>query len=140
MEDAGTSEEEDDIDSQDSNTPIDHGHLARNCSIKITVGFFRVVPVGVFATEARRANTSTRTTPEDVCHSRGTKRRGEGILRMQDAGTSEEEDDIDSQDSNTPIDHGHVARNCTIKIITPALKASVISQNLLNLHQRKTSI
>ena len=34
MEDAGTPEE-DDIDSQDSNTPIDHGHLARNCSIKI---------------------------------------------------------------------------------------------------------
>ena len=34
MEVAGTSEE-DDIDSQDSNTPIDHGHLARNCSIKI---------------------------------------------------------------------------------------------------------
>ena len=34
MEDAGTSEE-DDIDSQDSNTPIDHGHLARNFSIKI---------------------------------------------------------------------------------------------------------
>ena len=31
-EDVGTSEE-DDIDSQDSNTPIDHGHLARNCSM-----------------------------------------------------------------------------------------------------------
>ena len=36
MEDAGTSEEDDDIDSQDSNIPIDHGHLARNCSIKIS--------------------------------------------------------------------------------------------------------
>ena len=36
MEDAGTSEEDDDIDSQDSNALIDHGHLARNCSIKIT--------------------------------------------------------------------------------------------------------
>ena len=36
MEDAGTSEE-DNIDSQDSNTPIDHGHLARNCSIKINI-------------------------------------------------------------------------------------------------------
>ena len=35
MEDAGTLEEDDDIDSQDSNIPIDHGHLARNCSIKI---------------------------------------------------------------------------------------------------------
>ena len=32
----------------------------------------------------------------------GTKRRGEGILRMEDAGTSEEDDDIDSQDSNIP--------------------------------------
>ena len=42
--------------------------------------------------------------------------RGEGILRMEDAGTSEE-DDIDSQDSNTPIDHGHLARNCLIKIM-----------------------
>ena len=41
--------------------------------------------------------------------------RGEGILRMEDTGTSEE-DDIDSQDSNTPIDHGHQARNCSIKI------------------------
>ena len=46
---------------------------------------------------------------------------------MEDAGTSEEDDDIDSQDSNTPIDHGHIARNCSIKIITPAVKASVIS-------------
>ena len=34
MEDAGTLEE-DDIDSQDSNTLIDHGHLAQNCLIKI---------------------------------------------------------------------------------------------------------
>ena len=41
MEDSGTSEE-DDIDSQDSNTPIDHGHLARNCSIKILVPEFAV--------------------------------------------------------------------------------------------------
>ena len=37
MEDAETSEEDDNIDSQDSNIPIDHGHLARNCSIKIKV-------------------------------------------------------------------------------------------------------
>ena len=56
----------------------------------------------------------------------GTKRRGEGILRIEDARTSEE-DDIDSQDSNIPIDHGHLARNCSIKIITPALKALIIS-------------
>ena len=39
MEDAGTSEE-DDIDSQDSNTPIDHGHLARNFLIKINIILF----------------------------------------------------------------------------------------------------
>ena len=45
---------------------------------------------------------------------------------MEDAGTTEE-DDIDSQDSNTPIDHGHLARNCLIKITTLAVKASVIS-------------
>ena len=35
MEDAGTSEEDDDFNCQDSNTQIDHGHLAGNCSIKI---------------------------------------------------------------------------------------------------------
>ena len=46
---------------------------------------------------------------------------------MEDAGTSEE-DDTNSQDSNTSIDHGHLARNCSIKIITPAVKASVISR------------
>ena len=45
---------------------------------------------------------------------------------MEDAGTSEE-DGIDRQDSNTPINHGHLARNCLIKITTPAVKASVIS-------------
>ena len=48
---------------------------------------------------------------------------------MENAGTSEEDEGIDSQDSNTPIDHGHLARNCSIKIITPAVKASVISSN-----------
>ena len=56
----------------------------------------------------------------------GTKRREEGIQRMEDAGTSEEDDNIDSQDSNTPIDHDHLARNCSTKIITPAVKASVV--------------
>ena len=39
----------------------------------------------------------------------GTKCRGEGILRMEDAGTSEE-DDTDSQDSNIPTDHSHLPR------------------------------
>ena len=47
----------------------------------------------------------------------GDETSREGILRMEDAGTSEEDDDIDSQDSNTPIDHGHLARNCWINII-----------------------
>ena len=55
------------------------------------------------------------------------KCRGEGILRIENAGISEEDDDIDSQDSNTPIDHGHLAWNCSVKIITPAVKASVVS-------------
>ena len=45
----------------------------------------------------------------------GMKRQGEGILRMEDAGTWED-DDTDSQDSNIPIDHGHLAWNCSIKI------------------------
>ena len=45
----------------------------------------------------------------------GTKRRGEGILRMEDAGTSEE-DDTDSQDSNIPTDHGHLDQNCWNKM------------------------
>ena len=67
-------------------------------------------------------NTPTATTPEP-----GTKRRGERILGMEDAGTPEEDEDIDSQDSNMPIDHGHLARNFSIKIITPAVKASVTS-------------
>ena len=34
---------------------------------------------------------------------------------------------IDNQDPNTPIDHGHLAQNCSIKIIMLAVKASVIS-------------
>ena len=57
----------------------------------------------------------------------GTKCWGEGILRMEDAGTSEE-DDIDSQDSNTPIDHGYVAWNCSIKILL--LKTTGITASL----------
>ena len=69
-----------------------------------------VVAVGVFAAEARSYH-SWGCLPQ-----LGTKRRGKGILGMEDAGTSEEDDDIDNQDSNTPIDHGHVARNCSIKI------------------------
>ena len=47
-------------------------------------------------------------------------------LRMEDAGTSEEED-TDSQDSNVPTYHGHLARNNLIKTITPVVKAVVIS-------------
>ena len=49
---------------------------------------------------------------------------------MENAGISEE-DDIDCQDSNIPIDHGHLARNCSIKIITPAVKSSVISSMVM---------
>ena len=53
---------------------------------------------------------------------------------MEDTGTSEEEDDdIDSQDSNIPIDHGNLAQNCSIKIITPAVKTSVILKLMLEL-------
>ena len=69
--------------------------------------------------------SSVKVPPEDASHR--TKRQGEGILGMKDAGTSEE-DDIDIQDSNIPIDHGHLDRNCSIKIITPAVKALVISE------------
>ena len=54
------------------------------------------------------------------------KPRGEEILRIEDAGTSEEDNGIDCQDSKIPIDNGHLAQNCSIKIITPAVKASVI--------------
>ena len=41
----------------------------------------------------------------------------EGIVRMEDAGTSEEDNNIDSQDSNIRIDHSHLARNCSIRIV-----------------------
>ena len=44
----------------------------------------------------------------------GTKHRGEGILRMEDARSSEE--NTDSQDFNIPIDHSYLAQNCLIKI------------------------
>ena len=69
----------------------------------------------------------------------GTKRRVEGILRMEDAGTSEE-DGIGNQDSDTPIDHGHLARNCSIKIITSAVKASVISLGSIVLYPQKSNL
>ena len=81
--------------------------------------------VGVFTAETRRV-----TTPEDVSHSRGQNIEGKESWEWKTPGTSEE-DDIDSQDSNTPIDHYHLARNCLIKITTPAVKASVMSLNCL---------
>ena len=56
----------------------------------------------------------------------GMKRRGEGIMRMENAMTSEEED-TDSQDFSIPTGHAHLARNCLMKIITLATKAIVIS-------------
>ena len=63
MEDAGTSEE-DDTDSQDCNIPIDHGHLARNCSIKINgystvwecIFSIRTYTAQIVGTEARKDN------------------------------------------------------------------------------------
>ena len=73
-------------------------HLARNCSIKIIMPAVKASVI-----------YSWGCLPQP-----GMKHRGEGILRMEDAGTSEEDDDIDSQDSNIPIDHGHLARNCSI--------------------------
>ena len=55
-----------------------------------------------------------------------TKRRWEWILRMEDARTSEE-DDTDSQHSNIPIDHSHLARNCSIKeMLAISLAGSII--------------
>ena len=49
---------------------------------------------------ASEANAPTATTPEYVClPGQGTKRRGEGILRMEDAGTWKKRD-TNSQDSN----------------------------------------
>ena len=81
-----------------------------------------VVAVGVFAAEAHSWGCLPQL---------GTKRRGEGILRMEDARTSEEED-TNSQDSNIHINHDHLAQNCLIKIIMLALKALVIS--FCNLH------
>ena len=50
-------------------------------------------------------------------------------MRMEDAETSEEDEDIDSQDCNVPIDHGHLARNCSIKIIMSAVKPSHLRQH-----------
>ena len=60
----------------------------------------------------------------------GTKRRGEGILRMENAGISEDDDDIDSQDSNTLIDHGHLVRNCSIKINMLMCKNIIMAHDL----------
>ena len=75
---------------------------------------------------ATAANTPTATTPEYVFHSRGRNVEGKESWEWKTPGTSEE--DIVSQDSNKPIDHGHLARTCSIKIITPAVKASFISR------------
>ena len=55
----------------------------------------------------------------------GMKHTGEGILRMEDTRILKEKD-TDSQDSNIPIDHGHLAQSCLIKIVTLAMKVFVI--------------
>ena len=44
---------------------------------------------------------------------------------MEDTETLEE-DDIDSQNSNIPINHGHLARNCSIKIIIIIITINII--------------
>ena len=72
-----------------------------------------VVAAGVFAAEARREQRPLLM----MFPTAGDETSREGILRMENAGISEEDDSIDSQDSNTPIDHGHLARNCSIKKI-----------------------
>ena len=43
------------------------------------------------------------------------KQQGEGILRVEDAVTLEEED-ANSQVFNIPKDHGHLAQNSLMKI------------------------
>ena len=109
----------------------DVGEVTEMLENELSISLSRKMHRKIFKMRASAANTPTATTPEDGSHTREAKRRrGEGILRMEYAGTSEE-GDIDSQDSNLPIDHGHLARNCSIKIITPAVKALVISSRYL---------
>ena len=50
---------------------------------------------------------------------------------MEDAGTSEE-DDIDSQDSNIPTDHSHLAWNCLLKIIMPAVQKATLPISIVS--------
>ena len=54
------------------------------------------------------------------------KHCGEGILKMEDVVTSEEED-TSSQDFSVPMDHGHLAWNCLMKIKMSASKALIFS-------------
>ena len=67
------------------------------------------------------------------------KHRGELILRMEDTVTLEAEV-ADSHDFNIPKDHGHVARNCLIKITTLAMKALVISLSCVSLNYSSTEL
>ena len=57
--------------------------------------------------------------------SRGWNVEGKESENGEDTVTSEEED-AESQDFNIAMYHGHLARNCLMKIITPAVKALVI--------------
>ena len=58
----------------------------------------------------------------------GTKHRGEGIPENGRRRDFRRRGQRQSGFQYTvPIDHDHLARNCSIKIITPAVKASVIS-------------
>ena len=82
---------------------------------------------GVFHSQYSFPSTFRPRWPPQKCLPQpGTKRRGEGILRMKNAGTSEEGDDIDSQDSNMTIDHGHLARNCSIEIRISCLRLRLV--------------
>ena len=62
----------------------------------------------------RYCTYSSATTPEHVSYSWGRNVENES-LRMEDGGTLKEQN-TNSQDSNIPIDHGHLAQNCLIKI------------------------
>ena len=82
-----------------------------------------VVAVGMFSAEARTAGRN----PENEIPrlwetSSGVVAVGMFSAEAHTAGRNPENrrcrDDIDHQDSNSPIDHGHLARNCSIKIKT----------------------
>ena len=50
------------------------------------------------------------------------------------------EEDADSQDFNVPMDHGHVARNCIMKIITYLIFSEFTSKSMSLLAFMKISV